>query len=410
LSRILIFAEAVTLAHVARPIALARILRELGHEVCIAAAPTADRWLEGEDVARWHIDSIPSSQFLRALALGVPAYDAATLKRYVEDDLRAISAWSPDIVMGDFRLSLYISTRLARKPYGAIANAYWSRRYFPGVDAPDTLSLGWLPKSLANGVFRIAFPAIFSLHGTPFRRACRHFRVESPGSDIRDMYTASDVTAFADVEGFYQPTLVRGNDTFVGPLPWRTTADPLPAIVNAEPIVFLALGSSGRPDLLPRLLAILDSLPLRYIVAGLPPQATIDLRRCIHQAAFVDYGQACAAANIAICNGGAPATYASLASGTPVIGVVSNLDQVLNMHVVERLGAGISLNVHSLNRRSVARAVELLVTSKDVKAAVRNASRQIAALGTARIPISKWIERLERSARNSVPEMPRTLR
>src|SRR5581483_10131915 len=203
LSRILIFAEAVTLAHVARPIALARILRDLGHDVAIAAAPAADRWLAQEPLARVRIESIAPRRFLRALARGVPPYDTATLVRYVEDDLAAIAQVNPDVVVGDFRLSLYVSARRAKKPYGAIANAYWSRRYFPGVDAPDVAPLAWLPRSIADGVFRAVYPAAFALHALPFHRACRRFGVEPPGLDIRDVYTASDATAFADVEAFY---------------------------------------------------------------------------------------------------------------------------------------------------------------------------------------------------------------
>ena len=222
MSRILIFAEAVTLAHVARPIALSRILHEQGHEVCIAAAPAAQRWLIPENVARQEIGSIEPTRFLRALARGMPAYGTQTLKRYVEDDLRAIAAWNPDIVIGDFRLSLHISARLAAKPYGAIANAYWSRRYWTGVDAPAVPPLSWLPRSIADATFRAVYPAAFALHALPFHRACKWYGVDSPGLDIRDVYTASDSTGFADVEAFYEPTPGAADaPVFIGPLAWE---------------------------------------------------------------------------------------------------------------------------------------------------------------------------------------------
>jgi UDP:flavonoid glycosyltransferase YjiC (YdhE family) len=395
LSRILIFAEAVTLAHVARPIALARILRELGHEVCIAAAPTADRWLEGEDVARWHIDSISSSQFLRALALGVPAYDAATLKRYVEDDLRAISAWSPDIVMGDFRLSLYISTRLARKPYGAIANAYWSRRYWSHPDSPSLVPLDWLPRAIADRLFAVAYPIAFSLHAIAFTRVCNAFGMTSPGPDIRDIYTASDATAFADVERFYEPGAAPAHEpVFIGPLAWEPTgSDSLPAFPEGRPIVFVALGSSGATKLLAPVVEALAALPVRCIVAtGSKPSAPMPAN-CIHSAAFVPYAAACSPASLVLCNGGAPATYIALAHQAPVIGITSNLDQVLNMRTVERLGAGRAIPANRLRRGVVADHVTRVLAMPEAGQSASAASRWIMKSGC-RTAIAAWLGRL----------------
>ena len=285
MSRILIFAEAVTLAHVARPIALSRILRELGHDVCIAAAPAADRWLDAEEVARQQIDTIASTAFLRALERGSPPYDTTTLKRYVEDDLRAIAAWTPDIVIGDFRLSLYISARLAGKPYGAIANAYWSRRYWSGVDAPEVAPLSWLPRRLADPIFRAVYPAAFAWHALPFHRACRSYGVESPGLDIRDVYTTSDATAFADVEAFYEPTPgATDAPIFIGPLAWEPVgAEPLPEFQDGPPIVFVSLGSSGSGRTLGRTLDAIANLSMRCVVAtGASGSARAMPANCVH--------------------------------------------------------------------------------------------------------------------------------
>jgi UDP:flavonoid glycosyltransferase YjiC (YdhE family) len=351
LSRILIFAEAVTLAHVGRPIALSRILRELGHEVCMAAAPAADRWLAGENVARQRIESIDSQRFLRALARGTPAYDSGTLARYVEDDLRAIAAWPPDIVIGDFRLSLYISARLARKPYGAIANAYWSRRYWTGVDAPSIAALNWLPSSVANAVFRGVYPAAFALHALPFHRACKAFGIKPPGLDIRDVYTASDVTAYADVETFYES--VPGNTDgplFIGPLAWTPSgSDLLPEFSEGHPIVFVSVGSSGANPLLTRALRALAEMPVRCVVAtgARPKRDAVLPPNCIFSNDFIPYAPACAASAFVVCNGGAPATYAALLQGKPILAMTSNLDQILNMRTVQHHGGGLSVSARA---------------------------------------------------------------
>ena len=42
------------------------------------------------------------------------------------DDLELIRRIEPDVVVGDFRLSLAVSAPMAGVPYIALANAYWS--------------------------------------------------------------------------------------------------------------------------------------------------------------------------------------------------------------------------------------------------------------------------------------------
>jgi UDP:flavonoid glycosyltransferase YjiC (YdhE family) len=395
LSRILLFAEAVTLAHVARPIALAKVLRRLGHDVCIAAASAADRWLDAEGLPRQRIASIESSRFLRALARGMPAYDTATLIRYVEDDLAAIAAWPPDIVVGDFRLSLYISARYAQKAYGAIANAYWSRRYWTGVEAPPIAPLSWLPRRLSDALFGAIYPAAFAVHAVPFHRACKRFGVAPPGHDIRDVYTASHLTAFADVEAFYERGPRRADTPpFLGPLAWEPPdLRPLPAFSEGAPIAFISLGSSGQPRVLAAVLRIVGRLPVRCIVATAGSTVALP-SNCIHSSDWLPYSAACRAASVVVCNGGAPAVYAALAAACPVVGMPGNLDQLLNLRHLARHGVVTALTSDRWPRK-LENAISFALRVRRPCVAAEVASRAIS--GTNDAAIRAWIERLAKA-------------
>ena len=46
-----------------------------------------------------------------------------------ENDLALIKSYRPDLIVGDFRLSLSISARVAGIPYAAISSAHWSPYY-----------------------------------------------------------------------------------------------------------------------------------------------------------------------------------------------------------------------------------------------------------------------------------------
>lgn len=407
MSRILIFAEAVTLAHVARPIALSRVLRDLGHDVCIAAAPSAHHWLAAEGVPFWPLWSIEPSAFVRALSLGIPAYSFATLKRYVADDLSAIDAFGPDIVVGDFRLSLYISARLAKKPYGAIANAYWSRRYWRGGDAPPIAPLSWLPPAVANALFDRIHPAAFALHAMPFRLACKAFGIGALEGDIRDIYTASDGTAFADVEHFYDWRNGSGERaTFIGPLAWEPPGQPgLPPLPDDRPIVFVSFGTSGQRGLLPSILDTLASMPIHCIVAtggaGNLTGGAGNLNlpaNCVHAAPFVPYATACASSAAMICNGGTPATYAAVGRGKPVLGLFHNLDQALNMRIVQELGAGLASSAHARQLPQLKRSINKLLIDGELAARAAEASRDMPDAAREASGVRAWIASLSRES------------
>ena len=119
-------------------------------------------------------------------------------------------------------------------------------------------------------------------------------------------------------------------------------------------------------------------------------------RHCIRAAEFISYEEGGSTADITLCNGGAPATYASLAAGTPVLGLVGNLDQQLNMGVVERAGAGIGLAFRDLTAPFLQRALVELLTSDRIAQGVAKVALQIANERDARLPVSEWVATLER--------------
>src|SRR5215471_17001053 len=114
---ILFVAEAVTLAHVGRLLSLAQSLNRDEYDAIVACDPRYRR-ATGEPAVRLDsIRTIPSQQFFDALDRGRPIYSWRDLVSYVEDDRRLIQAHRPDVVVGDFRLSLSASARLENVPY-----------------------------------------------------------------------------------------------------------------------------------------------------------------------------------------------------------------------------------------------------------------------------------------------------
>jgi UDP:flavonoid glycosyltransferase YjiC (YdhE family) len=366
--RVLFFAEAVTLAHVARPIVLARALAGTAWQPVMACDARYRRFFEGEAWPTRPLTTIPSAQFLQALAKGSPVYSIETLRGYLAEDLRLIEQLQPDVVVGDFRLSLSVAARLARVPYIAISNAYWSPfvrdKRFPLPVLPISR---WLPLPLAEALFRLAQPIAFAQHCEPLNRLRRENGLPSLGADLRRVYTDADRTLYADPPAaFEMEASMPASHRFIGPIVWSPPV-PLPPwwgdVPTDRPAVYVTLGSSGSARTLATVLAALAGLPLSMLVAT----AGAALRQPAPANAFVaEYlpGPAAAKrAQLVICNGGSPTSQQALAAGVPVLGIASNMDQFMNMGTVKRLGAGELLRADRLNAAEVRRRAHALLSS-----------------------------------------------
>jgi UDP:flavonoid glycosyltransferase YjiC (YdhE family) len=343
-ARVLFVAEAVTLAHVARPVALAGGLDPDRYEVHLASDPRYDRLLGDLPYARHPLASVTPEAFLRALARGAPVYSAATLRGYVERDLELLHRLRPDVVIGDFRLSLSVSARLARIPYLTIASPYWSpyaRVRYPAPDLPVTRLLG---RRLGGALFALARPIAFALHTRPLNRVRRGYGLASLGLDLRRVYTDADGVLYADIPELHPTEGAPPTHHYLGALLW-SPAVPLPSwwgyLPADRPRIYVTLGSSGRRDLLPRVLEALADLPVTVLAAT----AGWDLRGSEPAnallAEYLPGTEAAARARVVVCNGGGPTTQQALVAGVPVLGIPSNLDQHLNMAAVASAGAGL---------------------------------------------------------------------
>lgn len=361
--RVLFVAESATLAHLARPYALARGLSPEKWEIVFACA---DNYLDLFPEWTWErkrLHSLTPHQFVERLARGERVYSLAELKQYAAEDLRLLDQVRPDVVVGDFRLSLSASARIARIPYVAVTNAYWSphasRRHFPVPNLPLTGIVG-LP--IASTLFRLARPMAFAWHAAPLDLLRRSYGLPSLGLDLRRAYTDADLTLYADVPQLVPTTELPSNHQYIGPVEWSPAiAIPsLPPHAPDFPLVYVTLGSSGSSSILPLIIDALAPLDCHVAIAApgwqpprTPPNVTI--------ADYLPGDRMCQTASLVICNGGSPTSHQAIARGVPVLGVPFNLDQHLNMDCLVAYGAGLSIRPEIATASSLRAAVRMLL-------------------------------------------------
>jgi len=336
----------------------------------LAADDRYDKVIGDVAYQRIPLKSVSSEFFFNKLAKGDPIYNVATLTDYVKDDIQVIEAFEPDFIIGDFRLSLAISTRLKKVPYATITNAYWSPWLdlsYPIPEIPLTKILG---VTLAQKLFNLVKPIVFMIHSLALNKTCKKFGLPPLAYDMRESYTHADYTLYADVESLLPMKSYPDNHYFIGPVLWSAQValpDWWTELPTDKPVIFVTMGSSGDNALLPVILETLSTMEV--IVLCVTANHNSQLKSCyknIYMADFLPGDKAVKKADIVICNGGSPMVYQSLVYNKKVIGIPGNLDQYLMMSILQKAGKGEMIRSGKINANAVQGAVSrALLAIKD---------------------------------------------
>ncbi|MFL6665511.1 MAG: glycosyltransferase [Rhizobacter sp.] len=363
-TRVLFVAEAVTLAHVARPVSLARGLAAQGFTPVLAVDPRFAAVCPTEPWQTEPLTTISSARFLAALASGSPIYDLATLRAYVESDLEVLRRVQPAVVVGDFRLSLAVSARLLQIPYINVTNAYWSPFARQRWHAPALPWVRLLPAAVADAAFRTARPLAFRIHAAPMAKLRREHGLPSLGHDLLRVYTEGDITLYADAPEHVPVFGAPASHRYLGPVPW-SPALPLPAWwpeleANAK-LIYVTLGSSGSAARLPGILEGLARLGLPVVVALAGAPAPERSPPGVRFAPYLPGDLVARRSALVVCNGGSPTSQQALAHGVPVLALPSNLDQFLNSSYLQAAGLARWLRPEVATSAAIERAAKALL-------------------------------------------------
>lgn len=367
--RILFVAENVTLAQCVRLVTLARALDRERFEVHFACSDFPALIFGGTELVRHPITSLAPDVAARALEAGQRLYEKSTLLRYIDAERRLLDEIRPELVVGDFRLSLSTSAELMGVPSAVLINAYWSpllsRSAFP---VPDHPILGWLGEAMTERYFPRAVPHVFRHFASPINAARAALGLPAVGS-LLEVLTHGSFTLYPDDPALFEMNAAPSHHRFLGPVLWQPQlegelgsreedAAARPVLESGRPLVYVTLGSSGSVGLLPQVVDALAGLPVVAIVATAGRVALPSLPPNVIARRFVRGGDLARRAALVISNGGSTTGYQALAQGTPVLGLPSNFDQHLATEVIDRAGAGISLKARLADAPRIRSAIE----------------------------------------------------
>ena len=270
--KVVVMPDGNWLSHVSRPLEIAKALRELGGYQIVFAGDGAYMRLPREcgfDV-RPALTHAPDHVMRCCRSGRANWWDYATLAAHVEADLEVFTQEKPDLVLGDFRLSLSTSCELAEIPLAVILNAAWTDYYSARVRAPEHL---WVTRALGRRLTTRLFPwvksAILRLDSRPFRRYRRE-RGLAPRHNIWDVWRGN-LNLIVDTPDYGPTEELPDSFQYIGPIVWEPDIAPPPWLDRLDPdrpTVYFTMGSTGYPHFFELAVELFGDSEYQGVMAG----------------------------------------------------------------------------------------------------------------------------------------------
>jgi UDP:flavonoid glycosyltransferase YjiC (YdhE family) len=365
--KILFFVESVSFAHYSRSLELARKLDSSQFDIVFATHPYFQYDVNTNNIVFEKIEGISPAFFNQCLKSGKPYFSKKLLDSYINSDLKMIEKHQPDLVVGDFHLSLNWSARRAKVPYANLTNAYWS----PFLDKVNLIPEFFL--------FKILNEKLVTTLGLPIlnfftKQQLSIYNSVAPSEiqyqDFRQFLTDGDLVFHFDIPELFSNYNFPDHHHFLGHLkiaPLGTIPEWEGLDSNKDPLVFINLGSSGSGGKILNYLPKFKESPYRFVIAKANRQISPNIK--VPSNVFIgDYlpgDQLCQMASMVVTNGGSPSTYQALAQGRPVLGISSNLDQHLFMkYLLKSFDIGHMERVETLNFNIFLKNIEKIISSE----------------------------------------------
>jgi UDP:flavonoid glycosyltransferase YjiC (YdhE family) len=294
----------------------------------------------------------------------------------------------PAAVLTGWCLSVTISARAAAIPFVNVLHSTSVREYYEaGLQSwPDRSNFAFVRWLFRNDEVRMnrwtsklvlklatpvkAYNAVGSTYGLP--------RFEN----FIDLIEG-DHTLLADIPEWVGFREVRPTLHYIGPLPARIDR-PIPAQVTSiprdKPIVYFAMGSSGKPALVAEILAGFRNKPYRVIapVKSHLEQMTVDIPENVVVTGLLPAHEVNPMADISVIHGGQNTVMNACLSGTPIVGVGMHPEQQANLDACVRKGFAIRLNKKRASAPDVLAAIDRLLHDEAAKTAVETFRRRLA--------------------------------
>jgi UDP:flavonoid glycosyltransferase YjiC (YdhE family) len=346
--RVFCFPSAIAQSHLTRLILIAQELQKQGVEIAFAY-PEKHPLLKQLNCPVFWVPDVVITDFSSNV---FAAYTPVLVEQCVQAELEAIQHFQPDAIIGDFRLTAGISTKLAKIPYISVVNGYMTN-YFDPVEV-------MIPQATRPMEHKIASAAAKAIQrkqkydlASPFRTVARQHGLKT----LQSLYEflTGDLTLVADLPEFCSLDNLPDSVRYIAPLIWEGLSENVPPyLTNLDPqktMIYVTTGNTGKRQLIELAIAAFRDDPAFEVVVT--TGAFIDPRDFpqapnIHLESFIPGSAILQQAKAIIHCGGNGTVYQSLKQGVPSLVIPFNNDQLINAWLIKKHQVGIPISVSGL--------------------------------------------------------------
>jgi UDP:flavonoid glycosyltransferase YjiC (YdhE family) len=313
-------------------------------------------------------------------------FTAEEMKPRVDNEIRLFEELKPACVLTGWCQSVLISVRAAKVPFVNVLHSTSITEYYEAglQSVPDRTNLrllGWLfsEQKLNRWISRLVLA---------MKSPAKSFNALAKSYGLREFQNfvevlEGDYVLLADIPEWVGLPEIRPNLRHIGPLPLRLDTD-IPDTVSRlsadQPIVYFAMGSSGKPGLIVDIIEGFRNKPYEVIA---PVEAhlqglSVDVPPNVIVTAFLPAHLVNPMADISVIHGGQNTVMNACLSGTPIVGVGMHAEQQANLDACARKGFAIRLSKKRVTASAVLDAIDRLLHDAKAKEAVEQFQHELA--------------------------------
>lgn len=325
-----------------------------------------------------------------------PAFTDAELIQRVDNEIACLRQLKPAAVVTGSYVTIPVTCRVLDTPLVWVVQSTCLPDFFcHGAGMTD--HIGPAPLKAVADWSVLQFINFWIRYGflNSVNRTAKHFGVPGYGS-IFDFWRG-DITLVAEPPEFSGVKLPP-NHYFTGPLVPQDEF-PLPpevaAVPRDKPVIYCAMGSSGTPEIVAKILESFEGRPYGVIAPVKFQLGYVSGVRVPSNVLVTDWLPAIQVnrmADLAVIHGGVGTVMAAAMAGRPVVGVGMQMEQVANLACLERLGFAIRVPKSKDPSRHVQAAIEKLLHDEPAKARAAAFAKIIARWDGPKLAAEKLLE------------------
>lgn len=367
MTKIVTLVNAHALAHVSRPLEVAKVLRKRGMDIIFGGHGKYLEVAANNGFPIVELPYIPVEQVVEAVRSQRldRLYKQEQIAGYVEAESDAYRRFRPEAVLVDNRPTAMISAESAGIKTVSILNVHMSQfKKIPFHSIRNVTALGSVApfkyldrlENLVEGFFidKLVMKDLGALRKSLGLKEKFGFSHEQ-----------GDLNLFPDVPEFNPTTKLPEYAKYVGPLTWHND---LPApeclrhIEQSKKCIYFTVGSEGLDELIRNAeIYFGKERPIIMAVGEIEPVTSHSMPPNVYREKFVNADRVLPRCELVVCHGGNGTIYQALSHGVPIVGIAMHEEQYYGLKRVNELELGVGFHVKKLR----AKGPQLLINAID---------------------------------------------